>query len=80
LPLRPDPATARQIDAVHAHSNPARAHYQLAKPITDLPDELLALIGYDQVTDDAILGCPPIRALTNDWDDPLTSNGNQADI
>lgn len=23
---------------------------------------------------------PPIRALTNDWDDPLTSSGNPADI
>jgi hypothetical protein len=58
LSLRPHPATAREIDAAHAYTYPARAGYQLAKLITGLPDELLALIGYDQITDDAVLGCP----------------------
>jgi hypothetical protein len=70
LSLRPHPVTAREIDALHAHTNPARAGYELAKLITGLPDELLALIGYEQITDDAILGCavpqaarPILRAI-----------------
>lgn len=58
LSLRPHPATAREIDAALAYTYPARAGYQLAKLITGLPDELLALMGYDQITDDAVLGCP----------------------
>jgi hypothetical protein len=58
LSLRPHPATAQEIDAVHAYTSPARAGYQLAKLITGLPDELLALIGSDPITDYAVLGCP----------------------
>lgn len=66
----PDPASVTTIaalssrdrtrdrDAVHTYTCAARAGYQLAKIITGLPDELLALIGRDQITDDAILGCP----------------------
>jgi hypothetical protein len=62
LSLRPHPVTAREIDALHAYTNPARAGYELAKLITGLPDELLALISYDRITDDAILGCPVQQA------------------
>ena len=58
LSLRPHAVTAREIDAVHGYTNPAIGGYQLAKLITNLPDELLALIGRDQITGDAILGCP----------------------
>jgi hypothetical protein len=57
LSLRPHAVTAREIDAVHAYTNPATAGYELAKLITGLADELLALVGHDQITDDAILGC-----------------------
>jgi hypothetical protein len=66
LSLRPHPATAREVDALHGYTNPARAGYQLAKLITGLPDELLALIGHDQITADAILGClvpQPARSI-----------------
>ncbi len=56
--LRSHPVTAREIDAIHAYTCAAQAGYQLAKIITGLPDELLALIGRDQIADDAILGCP----------------------
>jgi hypothetical protein len=58
LSLRPHPVPARKIDAVHAYTNPARAGYHLARMVTGLPDELLALIGYEQITDQTILGCP----------------------
>ena len=47
LSLRAHPVTAREIDALHAYTNPARAGYELAKLITRLPDELLALISYE---------------------------------
>ncbi len=59
LPLtaRPDAATAEQIDAIRAYTDPATACYQLAKLITGLPDTLLALTTADQITDRTILGC-----------------------
>ena len=69
--------TAREIDALHAYTNPARAGYELAKLITGLPDELLALISYEQITDDAILGCPvphaarPILRAIEDRHEPV---------
>jgi hypothetical protein len=75
--LRPRAVTAREIGAIHAYTNPARAGYQLAKVITGLPDELLALIGRDQITDDAILGCPvaeearPILRAIDDRHEPV---------
>jgi hypothetical protein len=64
--------TAEQIQAIHAYTSPAAAGYQLAKLITSLPDDLLGLIGGDQITDDAILGCPvpePARAILRAIDD-----------
>lgn len=77
LSLRPNQLTAQEIDSVHAYTYPARAGYQLAKLLTRLPDELLALIGYDQITDDAILGCPvpdaarPILRAIEDRHEPV---------
>jgi hypothetical protein len=50
--------TAKQIERIHGYIDPARAGYELARLATGLPDEMLALIGGDQITDDAILGCP----------------------
>ncbi len=88
LSLRRHLATAREIDALHAHANPARAGYELAKLITGLSDELLWLIGCDQITEDAILGClvppaarPILRAIEEKhepvldipWPDPADS-------
>lgn len=70
LSLHPHRVTVRKIDAAHAYTYPARAGYELAKLLTGLPDEQLALIGRDQITDDAILGCsvpeaarPILRAI-----------------
>jgi hypothetical protein len=77
LSLRSHPATAQEIDAVHAYTYPARAGYQLAKLITGLPDELLALISSDQITDYAVLGCPvpdaawPILRAIEDRHEPV---------
>ena len=77
LSLHPNEVTAREINAVHAYTYPAKAGYQLAKLLTGLPDELLALIGYDQITDDAILGCPvpdaarPILRAIEDRHEPV---------
>ena len=64
-PLQPRgrPVTAAQIDALLAYTDPAVAGYLLAGLATDLVDEMLELIAGDQITDDAILGCPvPERA------------------
>jgi hypothetical protein len=77
LLLRPHRVTMPQIDAAHAYTYPARAGYELAKLLTGLPDELLALIGRDQITDDAILGCTvpdaarPILRAIEDWHEPV---------
>jgi hypothetical protein len=94
LSLRRHLATARAIDALHAHTNPARAGYELAKLITGLPDELLWLIGYDQITEDAILGClvppaarPILRAIEErhepvldiPWPDPAVPGKDPAE-
>jgi hypothetical protein len=57
LALHARTPTAKQLDAAHAYTDPALAGYKLAKLITGLPDELVALIGGDQITDEAILGC-----------------------
>jgi hypothetical protein len=54
LALHTRTPTVKEIEAIHAYTSPARAGYQLAKLITGLPDELLALIGHDQITADAI--------------------------
>jgi hypothetical protein len=57
--------------------DPAAAGYQLAKRITGLPDGLVALIGGDQITDSAILGCPvpepvrPILSVVDDRSEPV---------
>jgi hypothetical protein len=48
--------TAKQIERIQAYNDPARACYELARLTTGLPDAMLALIGGDQITDDAILG------------------------
>lgn len=58
LMLRARPLTSEQIEALHAYTDPATAGYHLAKLITGLPDDMLSLVGGDQITDDAILGCP----------------------
>ena len=94
LPLCAHAVTAREIDALHGYTNPARAGYELAKLITGLPDELLALIGYDQITDDEILGCPVPQAarpilgaieerhepvLDIPWPDPGDPDSNPVD-
>ena len=60
------------IDAIRAPADPAAAGYQLAKRITGLPDGLVALIGGDQITDTAILGClvpEPVRPILRAVDD-----------
>lgn len=55
--------TNAQIDAVRAHTSPWVAGYVLAELVTGLPAELLGLIGGDQISEKAILGCPvPERA------------------
>jgi hypothetical protein len=56
--LHPRTFTAKQIERIHAYTDPARAGCELARLTTGLPDEMLALVGGDQITDDAILGCP----------------------
>jgi hypothetical protein len=70
LELNPCATTAVQIKAIHAYTAPDTAGYHLAKLITGLPDGLLAMIGRDQITDDAILEClvpeaarPILRAI-----------------
>jgi len=75
LNVRARPLTAEQIDAAHAYTNPATAGYHLAKLITGLSDDMLLLIGGDQITDDAILQCavpdrarPILRALDDGYD------------
>jgi len=75
LNVRARPLTAEQIDAAHAYTNPATAGYHLAKLITGLSDDMLLLVGGDQITDDAILQCavpdrarPILRALDDGYD------------
>ncbi len=60
----------RHIDQALAYSHTPEASYTLAKHLTGLPPDLLHIIGGDQITDDAILGCriperarPILRAL-----------------
>jgi hypothetical protein len=50
--------TNAQIDQVHAYTAPWVAGHLLAELVTGLPPELLQLIGGDQITANAILGCP----------------------
>jgi hypothetical protein len=72
LALRPRLLTTEDIDAIRAYVDPAAAGYQLARRITGLPDGLVALIGGDQITDSAILGCPvpePVRPILRAVDD-----------
>jgi hypothetical protein len=77
LDIRARRLTAEEIDAAHAYANPATAAYHLAKLITGFSDDMLLLIGGDQITDDAILECavpdrarPILRAL-DDYCDPI---------
>jgi hypothetical protein len=58
LSLRGRSLTSAQIDQVHAYTAPRVAGYLLAELVTGLPAELLQLIGGDQVSANAILGCP----------------------
>jgi hypothetical protein len=44
LALQAQTLTSEQIDAIRAYTDPATAGYELAKLITRLPDEMLALI------------------------------------
>jgi hypothetical protein len=73
-PQSPDP---RHVETILSHTSPWTACYELAKLVTGLSDELLALIGGDQVTDDAILGCAvpeaarPILRAVNDGREPV---------
>lgn len=70
--LDPHVPTGTEIDAIHAYTDPATAGYQLAKLITGLSDEMLRLVGGDQITDEAILGCPvpnAARAILRALDD-----------
>jgi hypothetical protein len=76
LALTPCATTAEQIETIHVYTDPATAGYHLAKLITGLPDRLLAMIGRDQISDDAILECivpevarPILRAIEdkNHW-------------
>jgi hypothetical protein len=72
LALRPRLLTTEDIDAIRAYVDPAAAGYQLAKRITGLRDGLVALIGGDQITDSAILGCivpEPVRPILRAVDD-----------
>ena len=57
--------TTAQIDAIHAYTDPARAGYELD---TYRATSIALYSSYR-------LPAPPIRALTNEWDDPLTSAG-----
>ncbi len=45
LALHTRTLTTEEIDAIHTYTDPATAGYQLAKLITRLPDEMLALVG-----------------------------------
>jgi hypothetical protein len=72
LAIRPRLLTTEDIDAIRAYVDPAAAGYQLAKRITGLPDGLVALVGGDQITDSAILGCTvpePVRPILRAVDD-----------
>jgi hypothetical protein len=63
LRLRGRSLTSAQINAIHSYTSPWVAGYLLAELVTGLPAELLQLIGGDQISNDAILGCPvPQRA------------------
>lgn len=58
LTLQGRPLTNAQLDALHGYTAPWIAGYVLAELITGLPPALVDLIAGDQITDDAILGCP----------------------
>lgn len=58
LRLRGRSLTSAQIDQVHAYTAPWVAGYLLAELVTGLPAELLQLIVGDQISANAILGCP----------------------
>jgi hypothetical protein len=58
LSLRGRSFTSAHIDQVHAYTAPRVAGYLLAALVTGLPAELLQLIGGDQISANAILGCP----------------------
>ena len=81
-PQSPDP---RHVETILSHTSPWTACYELAKLVTGLSDELLALIGGDQVTDDAILGCAvpeaarPILRAVNDGREPVRSFRSHTD-
>lgn len=53
----PEQAYLRKC-ATHAHTDPTRACFELAKLVTRLPDDLAWRITADQITERAILGCP----------------------
>jgi hypothetical protein len=78
LELRARPLTGEQIEAIHGYTGADTAGYELAKQLTGLPGDMLALIGGDQVSDEAILGCsvpeqarPILRALDDRYEHVL---------
>ena len=84
LKLRPRPVTSEHMHAIHAYTSADAAGYELAKQLTDLPGDMLALIGGDQISDEGILGCPvpnqarPIlRALDDRYEHVLAVPASQ---
>ncbi len=86
LRLRGQRVTHAQLRAIHAYTSAAEAGYRLAELITGLPDELLELIGGDQITENTIVGCPVpdvaksiVRALDDHTAPALSRPGSQLD-
>jgi hypothetical protein len=57
LTIAPRAMTSEQLAAILAHTNHEIAGFLLTTHLTGLADSLIELIGGDQITDDAILGC-----------------------
>jgi len=69
--------TSAQIDALLAYTDAAVAGHLLAGLVSGLADEMLDPIAGDQITEDAILGCPvperarPILRALDDHHEPI---------
>jgi hypothetical protein len=78
LPVAPNGPDAASLAAIHEYTSPSVAGYILAARVTGLPDDLVELIGGDQIGDDHILGTlvpalarPVLRALGRGYDPVL---------
>ena len=79
LPVAANRLDAARVAAIHEYTSPSVAGYILAAWVTGLSDDLVELIGGDQIGDDHILGTqvpaparPVLRALGRDYDPVLT--------